>query len=71
MTNRQLVIHEISGSHLTIIDEPAVFELARCLKSCLEQTTTGPQRASHNPTYANDATPALPAMAFQRTTIRR
>jgi thioesterase domain-containing protein len=71
MTNRNLLVHEIAGSHLTIVEEPAVFELARCLKSCLEQTVTDPQRATHVPAYTSGTAQRVPALAFQRSTIRR
>jgi aspartate racemase len=46
MTNRKLVVHEIPGTHLTMIEEAGAAELARSLKSCLEQAAAARQPLS-------------------------
>lgn len=64
ITNRQLVVHEIPGTHLTMIEEAGARELARRLKSCLEDAAVGLQGASYRAAYRSEAKPAVPAMAF-------
>jgi thioesterase domain-containing protein len=71
VTDRELVVHEIPGTHLTMIEDTGAVELARTLKSCLEEACVAPQRFSYPATYPNDAKVTLPTMVFQRTTIRR
>ncbi|MBM4296445.1 MAG: hypothetical protein FJ143_01755 [Deltaproteobacteria bacterium] len=46
ITNRKLVVHEIPGTHLTMIEEAGAAELARSLKLCLEQAAAARQRLS-------------------------
>ncbi len=42
----ELVFHDIPGTHLTMIEEAGAAELARSLKSCLEQAAAARQRLS-------------------------
>jgi amino acid adenylation domain-containing protein len=41
LTNQRLVIHEIPGNHLTMIENDGAAELARSIKACLERAEAG------------------------------
>ncbi len=71
ITNRKLVVHEIPGTHLTMIEEAGAVELARSLKSCLEESAAEPQRLSRHAIYSNETKVAAPAMAFRSALVRR
>jgi amino acid adenylation domain-containing protein len=71
ITNRQLVVHEIPGTHLTMIEETGALELARGLKLRLEEIIVGRPQASRHVSHSSGTKPLLPAMVFQRSVIRR
>jgi thioesterase domain-containing protein len=46
LTKQQLVVHEISGNHLTMIEGAGAAELAQSIKSCLENVAAERPRVS-------------------------
>jgi thioesterase domain-containing protein len=71
ITNRQLVVHETPGTHLSMIEAAGAPELAQSLKLRLEEVAVARQQASDHASHSGGAKPLLPAMAFQRSAVHR
>ena len=67
----QLVVHEIPGTHLTMIEDVGAAELARSLRCCLENVAVERQPVESRLASTHSVSIQLPAVAFQRSAIRR
>jgi amino acid adenylation domain-containing protein len=71
ITNRRLVLHEIPGSHTSIMLEPGLVELSRSIAACLAQSAANQQRSSHYQMSPGNPVPIQPAVVYPRTALHR
>ena len=71
LTNRQMVLYEIPGNHTSIMLEPGLAELSRSIAACLTQSAAKQQRSSQSKNSSGNPISLQPAVAYQRTALRR